>query len=158
MANLDAAIQKTLESEGGLSDNPNDSGGKTRFGISKKAYPYEDISALTIERAKELYKRDYWDKVAGDRIISQSVAESIFDFAVNSGISTSISLAQRVVKTTTDGIIGQNTIAAINAMNPEYFLNCFAVLKVKRYISITDSNSKNREFFFGWIKRTVKDL
>ena len=158
MANFEQAIKKTLESEGDYSNNPSDSGKETRFGISKKAYPYEDISSLTIERAKELYKRDYWDKVAGDRIISQAIAESILDFSINAGISTSISLAQRVVKTTADGIIGQNTIAAINAMAPEYFLNCFAVLKVKRYISITESNSKNREFFFGWIKRTVKDL
>ncbi len=160
MANFDQAIQKTLEAEGWgkITNNPNDSGGLSKYGISKKSYPYEDISALTLDRTKELYKRDYWDKVAGDRIISQAIAESIFDFSCNAGVNTSISLAQKVVKTAVDGIIGVNTIAAINITLPEAFLNSFAVQKVKRYIKLCNSNSKNREFFFGWITRTVKDL
>ncbi|MBI5843910.1 MAG: hypothetical protein HZB23_04475 [Deltaproteobacteria bacterium] len=45
--------------EGGYVNDPADPGGETRFGISRRAYPNEDIKALTRERAAEIYYRDY---------------------------------------------------------------------------------------------------
>ena len=54
------AVERVLAREGGYSDNPADRGGRTNFGISSGAYPDLDVSKLTREQAKEIYKRDYW--------------------------------------------------------------------------------------------------
>ena len=59
---FDKIIEVVLEHEGGYVNDPDDAGGETRYGISKRAYPDENIKELTVDRAKELYKRDYWDR------------------------------------------------------------------------------------------------
>ena len=59
---FDEIIDVVLEHEGGYVNDPTDTGGETKYGISKRAYPDEDIKELTVERAKELYKKDYWDR------------------------------------------------------------------------------------------------
>ena len=66
MSDFERAFDLLMESEGGYSDDPADPGGETNFGISKRAYPKEDIRFLTLERAKEIYKRDYWDAIRAD--------------------------------------------------------------------------------------------
>src|SRR5207302_958519 len=60
MATFDKAIGTVLEHEGGYSFDPNDPGGETKYGISRKAYPGLDVKALTLDQAKAIYKRDYW--------------------------------------------------------------------------------------------------
>lgn len=70
--------------EAGYVNNPRDPGGETKFGISKRAYPNEDIQNLTLERARELYRRDYWDKCGLDAL-SWEMALIEFDAAVNQG-------------------------------------------------------------------------
>lgn len=58
------AFKQTAKFEGGYS---NDSGGPTMYGISSKAHPGLDVSSLTPERAKDMYKSEYWDAIgAGD--------------------------------------------------------------------------------------------
>ena len=54
------AIERVLEHEGGDADDPRDPGGKTRWGISQRAYPFLDLSTLTREAAIALYRRDAW--------------------------------------------------------------------------------------------------
>lgn len=53
---------------GGYVNNPADPGGETKYGISKRAHPEEDIKNLTLARALELYKEFYWDANACDEI------------------------------------------------------------------------------------------
>jgi len=66
--NFDKAIEIVLRFEGGYVHNAKDPGGETKYGISKKAYPGEDIVNMTQEKAKELYRKDYWDKIDGDAL------------------------------------------------------------------------------------------
>jgi len=87
--------QWILEVEGGYSNNPLDSGGETKFGISKRSYPEIDIKNLTIERAMEIYRKNYWDPLKLDNY-SLPVALVIFDTAVNMGKETAIVLMKRV--------------------------------------------------------------
>jgi len=63
MADFNQAIEKTLVNEGGYINDPLDAGGKTKFGISKRSYPDVDIKNLTVDGAKSIYKKDYWDKL-----------------------------------------------------------------------------------------------
>ena len=88
MANFEIAVQKVIRREGGakFTDIAEDKGGATKYGISQRAFPNEDIRNLTEVRAKELYRLNYWNKAQGDKISSQAVAESVFDACVNMGV------------------------------------------------------------------------
>ena len=86
------AIKFVLDHEGGLSENKNDPGGTTNWGISQRAYPSLDIKNLTIEQAKEIYKKDYWDKLNCDTIPSPMDIIH-FDTAVNMGIKRALSFS-----------------------------------------------------------------
>ena len=78
-----------LKWEGGYVDNPSDPGGETKYGISKRSYPNEDIANLTIERALQIYHESYWRAIDGEsRPFPEALA--VMDFAVNSGVSRSL--------------------------------------------------------------------
>ena len=49
---FDQVIDRVLAHEGGYVNDPDDPGGETKYGISKKAYPKIDIKNLTKEEAK----------------------------------------------------------------------------------------------------------
>ena len=86
MADFNTAVALVLKHEGGLVDNPQDPGGLTNFGISKRAYPSLDIANLTVEDAKAIYQRDYWAPFM-EQEVDQRVANAALDTAVNQGQS-----------------------------------------------------------------------
>jgi len=156
MANFDGSVEKTLIHEGGYVFDKNDRGGETNFGISKRAYPDIDIKNLTVAQAKEIYKRDYWDRVRGDEIASQRVASEIFDTAVNMGVRTASKLIQGCVGSHPDGVIGNITLQKINAMDEELLLLRFKLAKVARYAYLAKKRPANRKFLLGWINRALE--
>jgi|SRR5215471_1968645 len=112
MSAFDQAFDIVVGHEGGYVNNPADPGGETKFGISKRAYPHVDIGALTLEQAKAIYKRDYWDRIEGDTL-DPGLALVAFDAAVNNGVSRAVRWLQTAVGVTADGVIGPMTRAAI---------------------------------------------
>ena len=80
------AFLRTLKYEGGRT---NDTGGDTKYGISKKGNPDVDIDKLTIEGARKLYKERYWNAISGDKLAARDpkLAQAAFDTAVNQGVS-----------------------------------------------------------------------
>jgi len=155
MANFNQAFEIIIGHEGGYVNDPDDPGGETKFGISKRSYPKVVILNLTIDQAKAIYLADYWNPINGDQIASQKMAESIFDFAVNAGVGTSAELAQKVIGADIDGSIGKNTIAKLNVFDPDYFIAAFTVAKVRRYIEIVKKKPTSKKYFFGWVARAV---
>ncbi len=165
MASFDIAITKTLANEGGAAytETTGDTGGATKYGISQKSYPTMNIKALTEADAKAIYKRDYWDKIKGDSITDQDVAESIFDFAVNAGVKTASRIAQKAMLKVNadggliDGIIGPKTVSVLNSINRDLFLSCFALMKIYHYADICNKNREQSKFLLGWINRTLHE-
>ena len=102
---------------------------------------------------KEFYKTNFWDRMRLDEIKDHKKAYTIFDFGMNAGIKPAVKIAQRSVGATVDGVIGPNTINKINMTDSELFELRFGMGKIKRYIQI--SKTKNKQFFRGWIIRTV---
>ena len=84
MSNFDRAFTLVVGIEGGLVDDPSDPGGLTKFGISKRAYPDVDIRNLTLDQAKAIYLRDYWNSHKLD-LLEYGKALLVFDCAVNGG-------------------------------------------------------------------------
>ncbi len=155
MAQFDKAIEKVLVNEGGYVNDPSDRGGETNYGISKRSYPNVDIKNLTVVGAKEIYKRDYWDRLRADEINSQQVAFELFDTAVNMGVRTSSKLAQMVAGSYPDGVIGNKTLEKINTINVELFVSKFKLAKIARYVYLAKKRPANRKFLFGWVNRAL---
>lgn len=117
MLTFDQAFDILIGHEGGYVNDPRDPGGETKYGISKRAYPKENIKDLTLAQAKAIYYRDYWLKCGCDK--APAAAFDVFDMAVNSGVGASIKTLQRAAGVTPDGAIGPVTQRAIGAMDPE---------------------------------------
>lgn len=111
MSNFDRAITLLLKHEGGYVNDPRDPGGETKYGITKRTYPNEDIKNLTPERAKEIYRKDFWEPIRGDEL-PFDVAFNLLDGAVNSGVSQSVRWMQRAAEIADDGVIGDETMKA----------------------------------------------
>lgn len=86
---FERAVEFVLRWEGGYVHNPADPGGETKYGISKRSYPYLDIKNLTREQAIEIYRRDYWD-AAGAGELRWPLALVYFDAAVNHGVGAAL--------------------------------------------------------------------
>jgi len=157
MASFDTAVAKTLIREGGarFTDNQDDRGGATKYGISQRAYPNLDIASLTEDQAKAIYKRDYWDRVCGDLLKSQSVAENVFDTAVNMGPTTATKLVQMILGVAIDGKFGPATLDAANRSDEKAFLSDFTLAKVARYAAICNKDNSQSKFLLGWINRSL---
>lgn len=158
MADFDAAVTKTIRREGGdtLTDDPDDAGGLTRYGISKRAHPEVDPRNLTLEGAREIYRKEYWKGVRGDEITHQVKAELLFDSAVNMGVAQAVKLAQIAIDLPADGAMGPTTLATLNEADPAAFGAAFMLAKIARYVALVRKNRSQEKFFYGWVKRTLE--
>lgn len=112
MSEFDRAFELVVGHEGGYVNDPRDPGGETKFGISKHAYPQEDIKGMTLDRAKGIYKKDFWEKLRCESM-PRAVAFTVFDAGVNCGLSHAAEWLQKVVGVTVDGVIGPRTLEAV---------------------------------------------
>jgi lysozyme family protein len=127
MSAFDQAFNIVIGHEGGYSIDPKDRGNwtggavgqgilkGTKYGISAAAYPDSDIKNLSLWQAKEIYKKDYWDRVAGDKL-PPGIAFVSFDAAVNAGVSRAIRWLQQGLDVPADGRMGPQTIRAAAAV------------------------------------------
>lgn len=150
---FDEAVTRVLAHEGGYVNDPADPGGETKYGISKRAYPREDIARLTEARAKDIYKRDYWDKLRLDAL-PENVRYPLFDLAVNSGVATAAKLLQRAVTVRDDGMIGTETLAAANRLSASTLAGRLAAT---RLLYLADLRPFDR-FGRGWTRRVAQIL
>jgi lysozyme family protein len=169
MADFDPAFQKVLHDEGGfkLTDIPGDRGGMTYAGISRKANPnwpgwtlvdHKEFGEVLTEMVRKFYKSNYWDRIRGDDLTVQAIAENIFNFAVNTGTTVAVKLAQLIVGTAPDGAIGPATIEKLNNVDAEAFKKAYALAKIARYADICNKNRSQAKFLLGWINRTLLGL
>jgi len=114
--NFQTCFDRLIGHEGGYTNDPNDPGGETKWGITKRSYPNLIIKDLTRDDAMNIYKQDFWNIIEAD-LFPEQVAFQIFDFAVNSGFGTAIRYLQRTIKVADDGWWGPISKAAIKKMN-----------------------------------------
>lgn len=149
MSDFYLAIPGVLRNEGGYVNDPADNGKETNFGISKSSYPNVDIKNLTVEGATAIYLRDFW--LFGG-IVDQGVSNKIFDAYVNMR-HTAIKIAQRIAGVAVDGSYGSQTEAAINALDPGFFLGKFRAALASYYQAIVANNPAEEKFLAGWLRR-----
>jgi lysozyme family protein len=166
MANPDPAINYMLKFEGGYSNDPDDKGGPTNFGISRRFLLMLDddicspgtedeyIRNLTLPRAIELYHIYFW-RPAYDEINSQDVANYILDMAVNHGPAKSHKIAQNAAGVAVDGVMGPQTIRAINCKERHALLTEMQLLRANYYRIIAKNNPSQAKFLGDWLRRAA---
>lgn len=150
---FDEAFELLIGHEGGYVNNPADPGGETKYGISKRAYPGEDIKNLTLDRAKAIYLRDYWVP-AGCQNVPDSICFDLFDMAVNSGIKAAVKCLQTAAGCTVDGVLGPKTLAAIAALDGARVSARFNGARLQFMASLGTWSTFGR----GWANRIASNL
>jgi len=150
------AIEFVLRMEGGsaVENDPNDPGGLTKFGISQKAYPSLDIKNLTVDQAKDIYKRDYWQVCRCDELPS-GFSIAVFDTAVNQGTGKAKRLLQISLDVPVDGVIGDKTISTAFKAAPS-LLKKFMAHRLAEYARIIAANPKLLVFAVNWSYRVIR--
>jgi lysozyme family protein len=148
---FETALQFVLSEEGGYSDDPRDSGGKTKFGISQAAYPGMDIANLTHDGAAMIYKRDYWLLADCDKLPG-AVAFALFDCAVNQGVPSAKRMLQRALKVKVDGVIGPVTIFAAQKADEKALLAEMTAQRALMYAR----HPQVEIYGLGWFRRLAR--
>ena len=176
---FDQAFDRLILIERGYSDNPNDAGGKTRYGITEavaRANGYQGAMAdLPLDKARAIYRAQYWNTLQLDKIASMvpSIAEEMFDTGVNMGIAVSGQFLQRALSAfnlrgrvypdlVADGLIGPMTIHALTLYlrsrgveGEKVLLRALNALQGARYMDITERRPENEDFIYGWFSARV---
>lgn len=158
---FERAVQFTLQHEGGYVNDPNDPGGETKYGISKRAHPQLDISTLTYENATEIYRLDYWNHVKGDRL-PPLIAMVVFDWAVQFGTGVAAQALQQFLgRLQVDGAIGPHTVARANEHRSLTLDTTSALmLNERRMIALTRlvrrKPGQRLRYLSGWMRRTYR--
>ena len=162
---FDQAFERLIGHEGGYSSDRNDPGnwtgskvgaGKllgTKYGLAANTYPNLDIKNITVVEAKEIYKRDWWDKLGADQL-HPAIVFQLWDFAVNAGKSRAVKELQQVAGVTADGVLGAKTIAAVNALDLNDVLLALTAERLMFYTSLPTFTTYGK----GWVNRCAENL
>ena len=152
MSDFKQAVQKTLTHEGGYVNNPADSGGPTKYGITQADMPGQNIQDLTEDQAIGYYTEHYW-KPLYSQINSQGVAEKLFDLGILFGVGTAVGILQLTLGVTVDHNFGPNTLTATNQAEETGLLKSYKANLVTHVFNIANVNPKDRIFLNGWLAR-----
>lgn len=151
-----------LKVEGEYSDDKYDSGGKTKYGIIEveaRKYGYRGhMKEMPLEIAKDIYYKKYFKGNRLDGVENDKISLSICDWIVNSGTwgAKKAQQALNIINSSNlvvDGKIGNNTLFALNNVNPDKFLEVYHGLQRKFYRSIVASRPTQQVFLKGWLNR-----
>jgi lysozyme family protein len=166
MAQYEDAFIGVLKHEGGYVWHPADPGGETNLGITDRLDGKVDglvdvdgdgigdipVKKLTVDHARVVYRRRFWNIIRGSEIKSQAIAEIFFDAFVNCGYS-GIKTMQRALGVNPDGRVGMITLDAINAEDPETLFWKFKAAREKYYRSLVERKPALGVFLKGWLNR-----
>jgi lysozyme family protein len=167
MATFDEALTFVLRNEdphlSGIVTE--DSGGRTRFGIAERFHPelgddfYAAPLEIALEKARRIYRSDYWGAIRGDEIDDQRAATKLLDMAVNMGVRQAVVLCQRAVNGSDqmhlveDGVLGQQTLNSINQSEPHELLQHLREACGTFYQHLAAVRPEAQMYLRGWLVR-----
>lgn len=148
----------------GFANDPDDLGGATMCGVTlatftdycrRKGYPRPTIVRLKAIKYKEwleILKTMFWDKWKADQINNESIALILVDWVWGSG-KYGITIPQKAIGVTADGIVGPKTIAAVNAKDPKQLFDLIRKERLAYIERICRSRPTNLKYKRGWLNR-----
>jgi len=171
MADFNSFFPTLLKHEGGFVNDPVDPGGATNKGVTLATFKQcaqsllgiaptlDNLRNLTDAQAGTIYKALYWDKVCGDKLEPQELANIVFDFQVNAGANAS-RLLQRVLNSlgakpqlAVDGAIGPGTLAAVASADPQKLYSAYKQGRKDYYNNLVAQRPPLGKFLKGWLAR-----
>src|SRR3990167_5581215 len=156
MSNFDRAFTELLGNEGGYSNDPNDPGGETNWGITVVVArenghicPMKDMDQSV---AKAIYAKKYW--LAAFDQLPYPIAFQVFDAAVNSGVGQAVRWLQRSISVADDGKLGPITLQAIQTADTAKLVMLF---NAERLMFMTNLSTWGN-FGKGWARRIATNL
>jgi len=146
-----------------LSTIPDDTGGMTFWGISRKWNPTWLGWAIIDQNPNDtslpglvydFYKQNFWDKNFIGQLNSQQLAMQLFDAIVNMGEPAIVAI-QVLVGTSMDGIMGIKTIDSCNANDGDRLANAYIGWRKLKYTNIARAGPSQKKFLNGWLNRCV---
>ena len=151
-------VNVVLQKEGwdAYTNNPKDSGGPTKYGITlatlsafrKHPCSAEEVQSLGEDEALAIYRANYWHIIAGDQLPA-GVNLMTFDCAVNQGPGHAIRWLQAAAGCSADGVIGPATLAAVTSADPAALIEKFKQERLQAY----ESSPGWATFGHGWTNR-----
>ncbi len=191
MADFEIALARTLRFEGGYANNPNDTGGETYRGIARKfhstwpgwqiidtaksnpAFPASlEANPFLQSLVVDFYRIEFWNKLSGEQIRCQPIANELFDCEVNMGHPTAVRILQLSLNDLSesgdaliavDGVMGPSTLDTLNSrVGTESarviaLLTLMLVLRATRYAQIIASSPSQKQFAVGWFSRLFNE-
>jgi lysozyme family protein len=169
---VDRAISEVIERESGFIDHPADRGGPTKYGITLSTLrqwrgtpvTVEDIAALTIAEAKEIYTAHYAKPLMRLEFVPE-VFRLLLDIAVLSGPGTAVRTLQTVLNENAganylvvDGVLGEKTVMAVARKSPPLVVQALAKARCRALVQIVERDASQLAFLEGWIMRTLSFL
>lgn len=102
---------------------------------------------------EDFYKKEFWDKMKLDLVESEHKQLELMCFAINVGVKPCIKKLQELLNVSIDGIIGQQTINALNDFNEDLFDKLFDEEEKEYYDSLKASLNRYK---IGLKNRAVK--
>lgn len=164
MADARKLMPFILKWEGGFVNDPYDRGGATNKGVTigtfQSFYPgktVDDLKRITDDQWLTIFKSGYWNPWQADQIKNQAIANILVDWAWSSGARTAIRKVQELLGVSVDGLVGNETLSAINGQDAE---ELFDRIKVARYDfvdAIVKRDPSQKRFITGW-KNRIKSI
>jgi lysozyme family protein len=161
---VDRVIEDVLRREGGYVDHPADRGGCTNHGITQatladyRGTPVSctDVRTLTIDEARRIYRRLYVEGPGFHLLTDGPLQALLVDYAVHSGPRRAVQALQRVVGTSTDGVLGPQTVAAIERIGADMARRGVLRLRGEWIAGILQHQPDQRVFAAGWLRRLLE--
>lgn len=173
--NMIKAVEFSNDNKKLLHKNPTENG-LTYFGIYEKAHPtwtgWKTIKAyLELEpdlqkcsvilsnvsdlntKVEEFIKKEFWDKMKLDLVKSEHKQLELLCFAYNVGIKPAIKVLQETLNITIDGIIGNQTVNALNSFNESLFDKLFDLEEKEYYDELIEDKERFKIYKNGWHSR-----
>lgn len=157
---FEEALKQLLEHEGGYSNHPKDPGGPTKYGITIHDYKLyikakgtaEDVKNLSVDQARDIYRRKYWDALACYSLPS-GVDYAVFDYGVNSGIGRSGRVLRRLLGLPdTTHKVDETVLSKVNKKDPQDLIEEITQERLKFLKSLRTW----KYFGKGWNNRVIK--
>lgn len=154
--NYDKCLETILHHEGGYVNHPEDPGGETNLGVTKRVYQEwggtKDMKDLTFDDVAPIYKKNYWDKMKCDDLPS-GLDLCVFDFGVNAGPGRAAKYLQTLIGTVADGGIGPNTLAKLKEYTDKTGVKETITNYQNKRQSYYEGLSTFKTFGRGWTRR-----
>lgn len=164
MAKVEILAPYIKKWEGGFANDSADRGGATNKGVTIATFEAyckaKSLPRPNVERLKrmtdgewlDILKTMFWDKWQADKIKSQKLANILVDWVWGSGVY-GIKIPQRILGVKQDGIVGDETLKALNTQDPDKLFQAIYEARKKYLNDITISRPANKRFLRGWLNR-----